>query len=75
MDLECVDVKFLGGVGFCEIGLNCIPDCPYSYGPGMEGEAETAFGIEYEIPDQVIIKPITLRCNFEINPVLADIIR
>lgn len=46
MDLDCVDVKFLDGVGFCEIGLNCILDCPYSYGPQMEITAEMAWGIE-----------------------------
>lgn len=52
MDLECVDVMFLDDAGFCEIGLNCIAECPYSYGYEMEAKAQKAFGVPEPLIDE-----------------------
>lgn len=51
MELECVDLYYLDGISFCEIGLNCIPECPFSYWPELEQQAQAAVKEFYQVSD------------------------
>ncbi len=41
---ECVDVID----NFCEIGLNCVKECPYSYEQDEETKVTQIFKVHYE---------------------------
>jgi len=43
---QCVDIAR----GFCEVGLDCIPECEYSWKKDQEAEAIAAFEAKYPIP-------------------------
>lgn len=42
-DLECVEVRWAEGRGFCEIGLDCVQACEFSYPYELEETAQKAF--------------------------------
>jgi len=55
---ECVDIAFgistgenLENRGFCEVGLNCVERCGFSYSEALQADARAAW--EWRYPETV----------------------